>query len=85
MPRDFDYRPSDGNGRGTYPADWPGWCEAIAAEERPIVLRPRLQRRTAARALPDSDDLLGWGVLLLTAPALFAGLLMLGQVTLHLF
>jgi len=84
MPRDFDERASAENGFAAYPADRPGWCEAIAAEERPVRSLRLPSRRARARALPESDDLLGWGVLLFTAPALVAGALLLGQAALHL-
>ena len=83
MPRDFDYRATPEDGLAAFPADRQGWCDAIAADE-PVVARAPTTRRGAARALPESDDLLGWGVLLLAAPALVAGMLIFGQAALHL-
>ena len=83
MPRDFDYVPP-ADGSGSYPADRPGWCDAILAEERPVRSLVLPRRRATSRALPESDDLLGWSVLLLTAPALLAGTLVLGQAVWHL-
>jgi hypothetical protein len=81
MPWDFDHAASGENGMARYPADQPGWCEAIMHDE------PRFHARRPAvrRALPDSEDLLGWSVLVLTAPALVLGALLLAsQAALHL-
>ena len=64
-----------------YPADRPGWCEAIECDRRPPP-----PRRAAARALPDSDDVLGWSALVFTAPLLATGLLLVaGQAALAFF
>ena len=75
MPWDFDHAASGETGLAHYPADRPGWCEAIVRDAPP----PPVARRAARRGLPDSDDLLGWSVLVLTAPLLAVGALLLAS------
>lgn len=70
MPWDFHHQPPEQEGTAPYPADRPGWCEAIALHE---------PRAAARRALPDSEDLLGWSVLALTVPAVAIGALLLAS------
>jgi hypothetical protein len=82
MPRDFDQRRPHDQEVAPYPADRPGWCDAILADERPAPPASR----SPGQALPEPEDLLGWSVLILTAPALVMGMLVLaGQTVLHLF
>lgn len=54
---------------GEAPVDW---CRAISTDEPSAAdtWRPAEQAGT----LPPSDDLLGWSVILLTAPPLLAGI-----------
>jgi hypothetical protein len=80
MPWDFHHQPSEEEGMAPYPADRPGWCEAIAPKESRVLARSPAARR----ALPDSEDLLGWSVLVLTAPALAIGALLLASQAAHL-
>src|SRR3954467_9085135 len=81
MPWDFHHQPPEEEGMAPYPADRPGWCEAIAPDEPRAPARPP----AAPRALPDSEDLLGWSVLVLALPALAIGAVLLAsQAALHL-
>jgi hypothetical protein len=78
MPRDFPWTPEDGHfplpreENRFYPADQPGWCDAVALGEAP-VWEPARRRRS----LPAQGDLLGWSMLLLMAPAFAAGAMLL--------
>jgi hypothetical protein len=48
------------------------WCAAVEADQTQVrLLVPRHGRR--ARWTPESDDLLGWATLLMTAPAILIG------------
>ena len=81
MPRDFDHRAPEEEGTAPYPADRPGWCDAILCDAPAAPPAPR----RPGHALPESGDLLGWSMLVLTAPALLAcALILASQAALHL-